>query len=68
MWIAWTRDAISRYSPPEKVEDSDDLVDDMVHVAASYADGMLDELDKRYGGGSGDSGGRRGKRRAPDPD
>lgn len=51
LWLGFARDALSRYTAPDRKIDSDGLVDDMVEVATKYADSMLDELDKRYGGG-----------------
>jgi len=48
LWVAWTRDAMSRYSMPEDIDDVEELVDDMVKVSTNYADSMLDEYDDRF--------------------
>jgi hypothetical protein len=51
LWVGWTRDAMTRYSPPEDV-DNDELVDDMVEVATKYADSMLDVYEETFFGGT----------------
>ena len=50
LWIGFARDAAARYQMLEDADSNDELVDDMVEVMTKYADSMLDELDKRYGG------------------
>lgn len=64
LWVAWTHDAMSRYSMPEDIEDVDELVDDMAEAATKYADVMCEEYEERF------SGGRTRKRKAKktDPD
>jgi hypothetical protein len=60
LWVQWTRDAMTKYVMPDKIEDTDELVDDMAEVTVSYADQMLDEYEERFGGG-----GRTKRRRKP---
>ena len=50
LWVGWTRDAGSAYVMPDEPDDGD--VDDMIDITTGYADGMLDELEKRFGGGT----------------
>jgi len=45
LWVGWTHDAISVYEEPD---DADDVIDDMVEFAASYADAMLEEFAHRF--------------------
>jgi|APFre7841882654_1041346.scaffolds.fasta_scaffold330818_2 hypothetical protein len=72
LWVQWTHDAISKYIPPEKVESSEELVDDMIEVASQFASGMLDEYEATFGDQSGRppegrrSEGRRRHREEPD--
>lgn len=61
LWVAWTHDALDNYEAPDRLDDSDELVDDMVGVAVKYADSMLDEYEERFGGTAGKS--RRRKRK-----
>jgi hypothetical protein len=49
LWVQWTRDAMSKYVPPEDAETVDDLVDDMIETASQYASGMLDEYEATFG-------------------
>ena len=62
LWVAWTHDAISRYTAPDDIDDVDELVDDMVDAATKYADAMVEEFGERFSGG-----GRR-KRNKKDPE
>ena len=48
MWVQWTRDAMSKYVPPESA-DTEELVDDMIETASQYASGMLDEYEEIFG-------------------
>lgn len=50
MWIDWTHDALSGYSPGDL--DADELADDMAEVATKYADAMTEEFEERFGSGS----------------
>jgi hypothetical protein len=68
LWVQWTHDAVSQYAIPEEVEDSDELIDDMVDVATKYADQMLDEYEARFDGGGGGGRGRNRKRTSKDDD
>ena len=52
LWVAWTHDALARYSAPDDVDDVDELVDDMAETAAKYADVMLEEYEERFRGGT----------------
>jgi hypothetical protein len=61
LWVGWTHDALIRYSPPDDVEDADELVDDMVEASTKYADAMLEEFEERFSGGA-------KRRRKKDPD
>lgn len=61
LWVGWTRDAMSKYTPPDGKVDTEELVDDMIEVTSGYADGMLDEYEKRFDGGGG-----RARRRKPE--
>lgn len=61
LWAGWTRDAMSRYQPPENVDSTDELVDDMSEVATTYADEMLDQFEERFEGNRG-GGRKRGRR------
>ena len=67
LWVGWTRDAAARYVMPEDIEDTDELVDDMVDVTTKYADSMLDELEERFGGGR-SSNRRRGRGKPEEPE
>lgn len=60
MWVAWTMNAINRYVIPEDIEDSEELVDDMVDVATKFADSMLEEFEERFEG--------RRRRKKPEPE
>ncbi len=51
LWVAWTRDAMSKYSLPEEKMDSDELADDMADVSTKFADAMCDEFEERFEGG-----------------
>jgi hypothetical protein len=51
LWVGWTHDAISVYEEPDDL-DEDDLLDDMVDSACSYADAMLAEYEERFSGGT----------------
>jgi hypothetical protein len=59
LWVQWTHDAISKYVPPEKVESSEELVDDMIEVVSEFASGMLDAYEETFGDEEG------GRRRSP---
>ena len=48
LWVGWTHDAMSRYSAPDSIDDNDELVDDMVEVATTYADAMLDAFEDTF--------------------
>jgi hypothetical protein len=50
IWVQWTRDAMSRYTPPDGKIDIDELVDDMSEVTTKYADQMLDNFEERFEG------------------
>lgn len=63
LWVGWTRDAIGRYALPEDIDDTDELVDDMVEVASKYADTMLEEYESRFSGGPARKGKRSSRRR-----
>jgi hypothetical protein len=63
LWVAWTHSAISRYTAPDSIDDSHELVDDMADVASDYADAMLEEYEKRFSGGKG-----RSRRKKPQDD
>jgi hypothetical protein len=52
LWVQWTRDAMTKYVMPDKVDDADELVDDMADVTVKYADQMLDEFEERFDTGS----------------
>jgi hypothetical protein len=52
LWITWAHDALSRYELPDKVDDADEFVEDMVDVVTKYADAMLEEFDERFSGGA----------------
>lgn len=73
LWVAWTHDAIRRYVPPEDIDSTEALVDDMIAVSVEYASGMLDEYEETFGiEGSGrrsdrQRSERRGRRRKGDP-
>ncbi len=43
LWVGWTRDALGAYTEPDDIKTNDDLLDDMVDSATSYADAMLEE-------------------------
>jgi hypothetical protein len=47
LWVDWTRDAVASYEAPADV-DEEDVLDDMVEFAASYADAMLEEFAHRF--------------------
>ena len=64
LWVGWTRDAMGKYVLPDKVDDAEEMVDDMIEVATSYADGMLDEFEERFSGGRGS----RRRRRPEEPE
>jgi len=64
LWVQWTHDAMSKYVMPDKIDDTDDLVDDMADVTVKYADQMLDEYEERFGGDGGRAPNRR--RRKPE--
>jgi hypothetical protein len=51
LWVQWTHDAMTKYAMPDKIDDTDELVDDMADVTVKYADQMLDEFEERFGGG-----------------
>jgi hypothetical protein len=51
LWAGFTRDALQSYTIPEEVEDDEDLINDMVDLASSYADAMLEEFESRFEGG-----------------
>lgn len=59
LWVSFALAAMRGYERPDELEELSDVVDDMIAVAAEFADGMLDELDTRYAAGRGD--GRRRK-------
>lgn len=44
---------MANFRVSDEVEDTEECVDTMIEVATDYADGMLDEFEKRYGGGIG---------------
>lgn len=52
LWVDWTHDALGTYTAPDNIDDTDELVDDMVDTAASYADAMLEEYEERFSGGT----------------
>jgi len=52
LWVGWTHDAMSRYVMPDDIDDVDDLVEDMTAAATKYADAMIEEFEKRFGGGT----------------
>lgn len=70
LWVAWTHDAISVYEEPDDLgDDEDELLNDMVDAATSYADAMLDEYEARFNDGPARK--RRRRKRSkldPDPD
>jgi hypothetical protein len=66
LWVDWTRDAISAYTEPDDIKDADELLNDMVDSATSYADAMLEEYKERFAGGTARR--RRKKKPEPDPD
>ena len=51
LWVQWTHDAMNRYVMPDDIEDAEELADDMNEIATMYADGMIDEYNKRFGSG-----------------
>jgi hypothetical protein len=53
LWVGWTRDAMDKYEMPDKVEDAEELANDMADVAVAYADMMLEEYEDRFGGSGG---------------
>jgi hypothetical protein len=61
LWLGFARDAASRYQMPDEVDNADELVDDMIEVATQYADGMLDEMEERFGDSRGSSRRRSGR-------
>jgi hypothetical protein len=66
LWVQWACDAVSQFSMPEVDNDSNDIVNDMVDIATSYADLMLEEFENRFGGGTAKS--KRSKRRQTEED
>lgn len=48
-WIDFAHDALSSLPPPEEDASAEDIVDDMIAIASDFADGMLDELEERFG-------------------
>jgi hypothetical protein len=65
LWVAWTHDALSVYEEPDDLKDSDELLDDMVDSACSYADAMLQEYEERFSGGTAR---KRRRKKKPKPD
>lgn len=63
LWVAWTHDAMLRYTVPDDVKDDGDLTDSMADVATEYADAMLEEYENRFEGGA-----KRRRKKDPDPD
>jgi hypothetical protein len=59
LWVAWTRDALTKYEEPAGIDNADELVDDMVELATKYADTMLEEYEKRF------SESKRGRKKKP---
>jgi hypothetical protein len=68
LWVAWTHDALSVYEEPDDLKDSDELLDDMVDSACSYADAMLEEYEQRFSGGTARKRRRKKKKPELDPD
>lgn len=68
LWVGWTHDALAAYVAPDDVEDHDEAIDDMIDAAVDYADGMLDEFEKRFSGGAGRRRSKKKKKPALDPD
>jgi hypothetical protein len=66
LWIAWTHDALRAYTEPDDVDDNDELLNDMVDAACSYADAMLEEYAARFSGGNARR--RKKKKVVPDDD
>lgn len=66
LWLTLVRDALNKYEIPDGKLENEELVDDMLDVTTSFADGVLDELDARYGGARKES--RRRKRRKDEED
>lgn len=50
LWVQWTKTAMSRFAMPDEIEDPEELVNEMVAVAADFADAMLDEYEERFDG------------------
>lgn len=48
LWVQWTKTALTRYVMPEIGDDTEEVVDEMVALAADFADGMLDEYEERF--------------------
>jgi hypothetical protein len=63
LWVGWTRDAMSKYIPPDGKIDTKELVEDMVETTVGYANAMLEEFEDHFEGGR-----ARGRRRKPDDD
>jgi hypothetical protein len=67
LWVKFAHDAQSRYVIPDEIEDVDQLVDDMIEASTQYADGMLDEYEKRFASSTRRSS-RHRRRAGTDPD
>lgn len=65
MWAGWTRDASANYEEPDDV---DDVIDDMVDFATTYADEMLAEFEHRFADGTARKRKSKSRRRKPDDD
>lgn len=48
LWVQWSKSAISRFVMPDEIDDAEELVNEMVAVAADFADAMLDEYEERF--------------------
>lgn len=48
LWIGFARAALASFRAPENVEDAHEIVDNMVSIATSAADEMLDEYLERF--------------------
>ena len=68
LWVEWTHQAMSKYTPPEGKIDDEELVDDMVDVTTKYADSMLDEFEERFKSGDGERSATRARRRKEKPE
>lgn len=54
LWVEFAKVAIENYEIPEEIDNLDDLVDDIVDTSTSVADAMVEECQRRFGGGGGE--------------